>query len=141
MSKILCNLCGAESYQIVFKPRRGKGASASSGGERPERILKCNTCGLIFAEQSLSREFYERKYIDKVDALSAREEKGRRRAYSKMLDKIERIKPKGSILRSGQRTGYSSMKPGGTGGKCTGRAFRDRSSLREERNLTFYQRP
>ncbi len=105
MSKILCNLCGAESYQIVFKPRRGKGASASSGGERPERILKCNTCGLIFAEQSLSREFYERKYIDKVDALSAREEKGRRRAYSKMLDKIERIKPKGSILQIGAENG------------------------------------
>ena len=91
---IECNLCGSKSYEIVYKRGIKKGCRKSSAYkhnkdsyaiseadiQKPQRILRCNVCGLIFSPQGKNARDYVKKYRQMVDEDYVAEESGRRQA-------------------------------------------------------------
>jgi len=108
---ILCNLCGASHYEVVYKSKARDGSQkpykiAEADIEKPERLLRCNACGLIFAKQAKGLKYYADKYVNMVDEEYLHEEKGRRLANIKVLEKIGRYKKNGKLLEIGCANGF-----------------------------------
>lgn len=114
IKSVECNLCGSDNYNLVYNQRSGSMKHSFKAGYRisdddirkPNRILRCNNCGLIFAEIDESVELYTDRYICMVDEGYIKEEPGRRAASRKILSRIERYKKKGRLLDIGCTTGF-----------------------------------
>lgn len=96
--KIECNLCGSGNYNVVYK-KTGEGEGLS-------KILRCNSCGLVFAEMDKDLLSCIDKYACMVDEEYIAEEKGWREASAKVLKRIERYKRGRKILDVGCATGF-----------------------------------
>ena len=114
--KIDCNLCGSANYNVVYEKAKVKAAKrpkdeyliSEESIEKPDRILKCNNCGLIYAEPKKDLKYYDDKYAEMVDEGYVEEEIGRRKASVRILKRIERYKRSGRLLDVGCASGFRS---------------------------------
>lgn len=116
LKKIECNLCGSNNYEVIHRTKIEKskaqveiykGYSISETNiQKPEKIFKCNSCGLIFAHQDRSLKYYADKYDDMVDEDYLMEEVGRRKRAIEILKRIKRYKKNGKLLDIGCANGF-----------------------------------
>ncbi len=96
--QIACNLCGGREHKQVYPrsaasrlkspPPAGYTISASEF-EKPERLLRCRECGLVFAALDHGEHhLIRRDYHEMEDPAYLHEEKGRRRQAQIILDRI-----------------------------------------------------
>jgi len=110
--KIECNLCGSNSYDTIYKskipekPHDEKYLISESDVQKPSRLFRCNSCGLIFADQDRGIRYYMSQYAGMIDREYLEEEKGRRLASVKILKRIEKNKRQGKILDIGCANGF-----------------------------------
>jgi len=114
--KIKCNLCGLNNYELVYSKGADRTKKLSefkdeysiseSNIQKPEKIFKCNVCGLIFAQQNNNPFYYADKYTELVDREYVEEAKGRRRASIEILKRIEKYNKRGRLLDIGCANGF-----------------------------------
>lgn len=113
--KIECNLCGSNSYALVYKKKEGEPLTLGPKEDysvtdekiqKPERVFRCNNCGLIYAQPYGGVKRYLDRYCNMVDPDYASEERGRRQSSIKVLERIERHKRSGRLLDIGCATGF-----------------------------------
>ncbi|MBI3252802.1 MAG: methyltransferase domain-containing protein [Candidatus Omnitrophica bacterium] len=110
---IECNLCGSRRYYSVYKKPRAAVLSAVSPAyaiseshlEKPDKIVRCAACGLVYAIPSSMREIV-RDYAEMADPEYLKEEKGRRAQGRVVLKRISRFKRTGKILDIGCGPGF-----------------------------------
>ena len=103
-----CNLCGDTRYYLVHHEKK-KASKASPGGyaisenhlEKPEKIVRCMRCRLVYAIPREPVERLEEDYVAMDDPDYVREEKGRRQQARIILSKILRQKAMGKMLDVG----------------------------------------
>lgn len=110
---IKCNLCAFANYDLIYRTKpRPEGLSeiryliTEADIEKPERIYRCNVCGLIFAEQEKDPRYYLKKYGEMVDEEYLNEERGRRKSARKILKRIKKYKKTGNMLDIGCSCGF-----------------------------------
>lgn len=114
--KIECNLCGSSNYELVHHKKRdkikepsefkGKYSISEANIQKPEKIFRCNVCGLTFAQQDSNLSYYADGYSEMVDQEYIEEERGRRQSSIEILKRIERHKKKGRLLEIGCANGF-----------------------------------
>lgn len=109
-----CNLCGASRYYLVYKkPRRGRANVLPEAGytiseshlEKPNKIVRCMSCGLIYALPSLLARPVEKDYEEMVDPGYVKEERGRRAQARIILSKLKTVRG-GRLLDIGCGPGF-----------------------------------
>jgi len=106
-----CNLCGSNSYKVIFKgiPDEGGDISEkykSSGNEiATDQIVKCNKCGLMYVNPRLKSELIIKGYSEGSDEKFVSQAKGREITFKKSLKLIEKYSKKGRILDLGTAGG------------------------------------
>lgn len=108
-----CNLCGANHYQVLFHSTDKDSGNLADfvytiTDDRitlSPRIVRCSSCGLIYASPGIkTRELYA-KYRDMRDEDYLSEEKGRRLSARIILGRIMKFKPGGRLLDIGCAAG------------------------------------
>ncbi|MFH1867868.1 MAG: methyltransferase domain-containing protein [Candidatus Omnitrophota bacterium] len=94
-----CNLCGFDRQAMVYEAPDKKDAHSAlvysiseSNIIPPKRIVRCKSCGLIYASPIQRWEDLYAAYSEMEDEAYIREEKGRRIAARSLLKKIGKIK-------------------------------------------------
>ena len=116
IKQVECSLCGSNNYEVIYD-RKTKKAGPHSGVkegyliseaeiQKPEKVFKCNSCGLVFAMQDERPGYYTDRYARMADKDYAEEEEGRRRASVKILKRIEKYKACGKLLDVGCANGF-----------------------------------
>ncbi len=108
-SIVLCNLCGSTRYVLVHEdkkktykaPVKSGYAISESHLEKPEKIVRCMSCHLVYAIPKESLQAIRKDYESMVDPEYLAEEKGRRAQARSILDLIARYKNVGTILDIG----------------------------------------
>ena len=107
---IHCRLCGSGRYYLVYRKRKGKTPSepraknyaiSESSLEKPSKIVRCMTCGLVYAALDSSLQEIKKDYSDMADEDYVKEEKGRRAQAKSVLSKIAKFKKQGRLLDVG----------------------------------------
>ncbi len=100
LEKVVCNLCGADHYQVLYKRKNQLSEEDllqdySITQEKiifPERIVKCLKCGLIYANPRKSSSGLAEKYSDMADEDYLKEGVGRRHSAKNILKKLRNFK-------------------------------------------------
>ncbi len=111
---IKCNLCGSTSYSILYKTYSGDMASEEkeyritghNTANMPLRIVKCERCGLIYANPRPAVRSLVFAYSRMVDESYLEEEKGRRLSAQSMLEMLKKLKKRGRLLDVGSAAGF-----------------------------------
>ncbi|HLA50907.1 MAG TPA: hypothetical protein VJZ92_01470, partial [Thermodesulfobacteriota bacterium] len=95
LETVNCNLCGATDERLLFL-------------KDGFRIVRCNSCGLIFVNPRPKKEYLQKLYskgyyrISKNDSIGYRDYEADRRYhianFKKLLDSIESFKEGGRLL-------------------------------------------
>ncbi|MBU2043673.1 MAG: methyltransferase domain-containing protein [Candidatus Omnitrophica bacterium] len=114
--RIECNLCGLSNYKVVYRKAADKTKKICESGDqysitvrnipKPDKLFKCNVCGLIFAQPEENFSYYVDRYIESVDREYLEEESGRRQASREILNRIEKHKKRGRLLDIGCANGF-----------------------------------
>jgi len=100
IKNVECNLCGSKRYDIFIKKK-------FISDNKPDSLLKCNNCGLIFADQTEVPEYYLKHYSEIKDTDYVAEERGRRKSGEAILKRIEKFKKApGRLLEIGCASGF-----------------------------------
>ena len=110
MTAVRCMLCGAARYALVYhKPKLSAAARRSSSYsiaethlDKPDKIVRCLTCGLIYAFHDCPLDEITKDYELMVDQAYLEEDRGRREQARRVLAQIARHKrPPGRLLDLG----------------------------------------
>ncbi|MGH7198632.1 MAG: methyltransferase domain-containing protein [Candidatus Omnitrophota bacterium] len=110
-----CNLCDSDRTYFVYKKRRVKESAGPSPSaytiseshlEKPDTILCCMTCGLVYAVPEVSGQEIDRGYSKMVDPDYVREEKGRTEQARIVLSRVAKFKNRGKLLDVGCGPGF-----------------------------------
>ena len=108
-SPILCNLCGASRYYLVHQEAKSRRATPKQKGysisenhlEKPDKIVRCMTCRLVYAIPKESTQKLVEDYLTMEDPVYVEEEIGRRAQARLILSLIAKYKKPGSLLDVG----------------------------------------
>ena len=108
-SPIRCNLCGSSQYYLVHQEKKDRPAPAEKTAysiseshlEKPDKIVRCMTCRLVYAVPKGSTHELVQDYVDMEDAEYIQEEKGRRAQAGLILSDIAGQKKAGRMLDIG----------------------------------------
>lgn len=113
LKKIRCNVCGADDYRIVYKIHPEDTGPGTDGykitdAKRgiPLRIVKCQKCGLIYANPRPPVRTLIHNYINMVDEVYVEEEAGRRLSARFILNTLKKLRKRGRLLDIGCATGF-----------------------------------
>ncbi len=109
ISSIRCNLCGASKYYLVHlekKPRpssnkKQKYSISESQLDKPDKIVRCMSCQLMYAIPKESTQKLVEDYITMEDPKYVEEETGRRAQAKLILSLIAKHKKQGKMLDIG----------------------------------------
>ena len=109
----MCNLCGSDKYSILFKTYFGDISLekrsyqiTDNSTTVPIRIVRCNNCGLLYANPRPAVRKLITNYINMVDTCYVDEEVGRRLSAKAILSQLRKMKVKGRLLDIGCATGF-----------------------------------
>ncbi len=115
MIRMACNLCGSDRSYFVYKKSHAKVSPGPSPAgytisethlEKPDTILRCMVCGLVYAVPEVSVAEVNRGYEEMVDPDYVREEKGRTEQARIVLSRIGKFKSRGRLLDVGCGPGF-----------------------------------
>ena len=115
ISRVSCNLCGSTRYCLVYRrvkvEKKVKAPSAAytiseSELEKPDKIVRCLTCDLVYAVPEVHVKEITRDYIDMEDPEYLKEAKGRLAQAEIILKRIAKFKKTGKILDIGSGPGF-----------------------------------
>ncbi len=96
---VICNLCGADDYDIVYtstlngvhKPDLSHfRCTSSSYGVHP-RIVKCKNCGLVYANPRLHSDTIHESYASVADPMYEQERAGRLITFRRNLRPLDKM--------------------------------------------------
>lgn len=114
LEHIPCNLCSADDYEIIYKPRYDSAkpdkifqSFRSSGDEiLLDQLVRCKQCGLQYLNPRLKQDLILDSYSVGTDEIFISQLAGREKTFAKSLDLIEHLVPqKGKILDIGTAGG------------------------------------
>lgn len=108
-----CNLCGCEKYSVLYKTYSGDIVAdpesykiTEHSSSEPVRIVKCNACGLIYANPRPAAQKIKDAYNSMVDEDYLAEEMGRRMSARTILKRLNKARVHGRLLDVGCATGF-----------------------------------
>ena len=80
--RVICNLCNSGNRELIYKkktenlkkPIKDDYLISEADSQKPKRLFKCSSCGMIFAQQDRNVAYYVDKYTDMVDTEYVQEE-------------------------------------------------------------------
>lgn len=115
MKKTVCGLCGGTRYYLVHRQKRSIARASSPHSaytisethlEKPDKIVRCMSCGFVYAVLKEPVGDLVRDYTDMVDPEYATEEKGRRKQAQAILKFLSQLKTGGKLLDVGCGPGF-----------------------------------
>lgn len=110
---VKCNLCGSVNYSVLYKTYSGDVTATEQDyritdhtSDMPVRIVRCEQCGLIYANPRPAVRSLIAAYSRMVDESYLEEEEGRRVSARSILDTLGRLKKHGKLLDIGCATGF-----------------------------------
>ena len=115
LSKVLCNLCGSDHYNVLYDtlvPEQEDNHSDSykitdHSVNCAVRIVKCCKCGLIYINSPVDQSKIVANYTYMVDDFYVQEENGRRESGKSILKYFKKLNKTGKIDRKSTRLNSS----------------------------------
>ncbi len=109
-----CNLCGSDKYSVIYKTYSGDISFepepykiTDDAISAPIRVVKCNSCGLVYAHPMPDAKKLADSYVNMVDERYIAEEAGRRKSARSTLKILRKLKsPPGKLLDVGCAAGF-----------------------------------
>ncbi|MBU0604819.1 MAG: class I SAM-dependent methyltransferase [Candidatus Omnitrophica bacterium] len=110
---VKCNLCGSTDYSVLYKTYSGDAALEEKDyritdhtANMPVRIVRCNRCGLIYANPRPAVRNLISAYSRMVDEAYVEEGEGRRLSAQSILEILKKMNKGGRLLDVGCATGF-----------------------------------
>lgn len=110
---VKCNLCGSANYSVLYKTYSGDVATEEKEyritdhtANMPLRIVKCERCGLIYANPRPAVRSLVSAYTRMVDDDYVQEDEGRRLSARSILETLKKMKRRGRLLDVGCASGF-----------------------------------
>jgi 2-polyprenyl-3-methyl-5-hydroxy-6-metoxy-1,4-benzoquinol methylase len=109
-AEVKCNLCGAAGRILAHYERKARPAAprpqayriSESHLEKPDRLIRCMTCGLVYALDARTPKELAGEYAEMADPGYLEEEEGRRHQARMILAEIAKVaRPGGRLLDVG----------------------------------------
>lgn len=131
LSRVNCNLCGADNYEVLFKTYSGDLCVGADSVELtdhsiniPVRIVKCRKCGLVYANPRPSFDRFSSDDVTLEHGTYMEEERGGRLAAKSTLKVLKKFrKTDGSLLAVGFGIGFFMNEAKRSGWEVSGVEF------------------
>ncbi len=124
---VKCNLCGSTGYSVLYKTYSGDVVSEEKDYRitdhtvnMPLRIVRCECCGLIYANPRPATRNLISAYSRMVDEAYVEEEEGRRLSAQSILEILKKMRKGGKLLDVGCATGFLLDEARKTGWEASG---------------------